>query len=268
MFPREVQQPASYLALLLLVGLVLSAFAFGLSYLVDTWKIATDTQTLRQIVVNGEGKIVTKPDLATFTAAVVTQSAKIKDTQKENTSRSNEVLGFLKSKGIEEKDLKTVGYFISPQYQYDSRPCIQIYPSPCSPQGPPKITSYEVRHTVEVKVRDLNKVDELLSGVVEKGANEVGSISFSVDDEEKVKAEVREKAIEDAKAKAEVLADQLGVKLRRIVSFSESGGGPIYARTFEVLGKGGGGNYAPSAPQVEPGEQEIRVFVTIVYEFR
>jgi hypothetical protein len=126
-----------------------------------------------------------------------------------------------------------------------------------------------VRHTIEVKLRDLNKVDDLLAGVVEKGANEVSSIQFSVDDEEKVLAEARKKAIEDAKKKAEVLAEDLGVRLTKIVAFSEFGGGPIFARSFEALGKGGDGGFggAVPTPQIEPGEQEIRSFVNIVYEF-
>lgn len=267
-FSPSMKRVARVLGMFLFIGLVLGAFAFAFFYFVGAWKTATGSETPRQIVVTGEGKVAVKPDIATFTASVVTQAEKVGEAQSENTRRSNEVLSFLKKSGVEEKDLKTVGYFISPQYQYDSRPCIQIYPSPC-PQNPPKIVSYEVRHSIEVKVRDLNKVDDLLAGAVDKGANEVGSVQFTVDKIEKVLAEARQKAIEDAKEKAEVLAKDLGVRLTRIVAFSE-GGGPIFPR-FEALGKGGdvgfGGGAAP-APQVAPGEQEIQSFVNVVYEFR
>ena len=265
--PQNLQRLSGYLITLLIVGLALSAFAFAFSYFVDGWKTATNTQIPRQINVSGEGKVAIKPDIATFTAAVVTQAGKIGEAQSENTKRSNEMLAFLKGSGVEEKDLKTIGYFINPQYQYDSKPCIQIYPSPC-PQNPPRIVSYEVRHTIEVKVRDLNKVDDLLAGVVEKGANEVSSIQFRVDDEEKVLAQARKEAIENAKTKAEILAEDLGVRLAKIVAFSESGGGPIFTRSFEALGKGGDFGGAAPTPQVEPGEQEVRSFVNVVYEFR
>ena len=96
----------------------------------------------------------------------------------------------------------------------------------------------------------------------------MGSLSFSVEDEEKIKVEARKKAIENAKEKAKVLAKDLGVRLGKMVSFSESGGGyPIYARTLEALGGGNGIVSAPS-PQIEPGEQEIRSIVTVTYEFR
>ncbi len=257
----------------LLLGIILSSFAFAFSYGVSGWKEMRDKNKsiVRQLAITGEGKMATKPDLATFTAGVVTQAPKIKDAQLENTRKSNAMLDFLKQKGLEEKDLKTVGYSIYPQYSYPE-PCPRGLPGydsyPCLSQKTPKIISYEVRHTIEVKVRDLDKVDELLEGVVSNGANEVGSVNFSVENEEKVKAEARKKAIDNAREKALVLAKDLGVRLGKIVSFSESGGGfPIYAQSFEAL-KGGGGVASVPSPRVEPGEQEIHSIVTLTYEFK
>lgn len=251
----------------LLVGMVLALFMFAFWYGVSGLNEWRNTTGVRQISVSGEGKVGVRPDIATFMASVVTQSAKVKDAQEENARRSNDVLTFAKAQGVKEKDLKTVGYSINPQYQYDSRPCIQTFPSPC-PQNPPRIVSYEVRSSVEIKVRDLGKVDDLLAGVVSAGANEVGSIQFSIDDEEKIKADARKLAIDDARAKAKVLAKDLSVRLGKIISFSESGGGiPIYARAFEAKG-GFGEDVAAPSPQVEPGEQEIKSNVTITYEFR
>ncbi len=249
----------------ILTGLTLVLFAVALWYGVAGWKEFRDRSSVRQISVSGEGKVAVRPDIAVFSVSILTESKKVGDAQLENTRRSNAVLSFLKGAGVAEKDLKTAGYYISPQYQYlDYPPCLRF---PCPPHRPPEISSYQVRHTIEIKVRDLEKVDDMLEGVVTNGANEVGSINFQVDDEEKVKAEARKKAIEDAKAKAGVLAKDLGVRLGKIVSFSESGGGfPIYSRAFEAKG-GFGGDVAP-APQVEPGEQEIRATVTITYEFR
>lgn len=255
----------------LLLGIILSSFAFAFWYGVSAWKIANDKTTVRQISVIGEGKIATKPNLAIFTAGVVTQALKIKDAQLENTHRSNAVIVFIKQKRVEEKDIKTVGYFIDPQYS-NVEPCPRGLPGyesyPCPLNTIPKIKSYQVRHTIEVKVRDLDKTDEFLDGVVSNGANEVGSVSFSVEDEEKIKVEARKKAINNAKEKALALAKDLGVRLGKIVNFSESGGGyPIYARALEAFGKGGDVASLPS-PQIEPGEQEIRSIVTLTYEFR
>lgn len=252
----------------LLTGVVLSTFAFAFWYGVSGWKEWREINPDRQITVSGEGKVVARPDIATFSASVITQAEKVKDAQLENTRRSNAVIGFFKQRGVEEKDIKTVSYNIFPQYQYFSEPrCLSF---PCPPRRPPEIVSYEVRHTLQVKVRDLEKVDTLLDGVITSGANEVSSISFDVDNKDALLAEARKKAIDDAKDKARALAKDLGVRLGRITSFSESGGPiPIFARAFEAKG-GFGGDAAPPAPapEVQSGEQEIRVNVSLTYEFR
>lgn len=249
-----------------MTGLALSSFAFAFWYGVSGWKEMRDKNTVRQITVTGEGKIAAKPDLAIFMAGVVTEAARVKEAQSENTRRSNAMLEFLKQKGLEEKDIKTVGYSIFPQYKYnDAKPCIL---ESCPPPRPPKIVSYQVRHTLEIRVRGLDKTDELLDGVVSNGANEVGSVNFSVEDKEKIKVEARKKAIATAKEKARVLAKDLSVRLGKITNFSESDGEfPIYARSFEALERSRGGVSAP-APRVETGEQEVRSTVTITYEFK
>lgn len=260
----NMKKVVQILGMLLFIGLVLSSFAFAYWYLVSGWDIATDGKTPRQISVSGEGKIAVRPDISIFTAGVLTQARMVGEAQAENARRSSAVIDFLKKEGIEEKDVKTVNYSIYPQQQFfDVPPC---YTAPCPPRRPPEIVGYEIRHTLEVKVRDLNKVDVMLAGVVDKGANEVGSVRFSVDDEEKVREEARQKAIADAKEKAQAIAKDLGVRLTRLVAFSESGGMPFPVR-FEALGKGGGGDFAPT-PQIEPGEQEVQSFVNVVYEFR
>ena len=253
------------LAMVLLLGLVASSFAFAISYGVSAWVAASTRSTPRQISVQGEGKVAMKPDIAVFTAGVVTQAGKVGDAQKANAERSNAVLAFLKKQGVAEEDIKTVGYSINPQYQYSDGACAGGI---CPPRRPPEIVSYDVRHTLEIKARDLGKADTLLEGVVAAGANEVGSIGFQVDDKEEPKAEARRLAIEDAEKKAKVIEKDLGVRLTRITAFFESGdGGPIpfYG---EARGGFGGGIAAAPAPEVAPGEQEIRSMVTITYEFR
>lgn len=251
-------------AVALLLGVTAGAFAFAFNYFVTAKVAWTNRVPVRQISVTGEGTIATKPDIAKFTATVITQSVTAKDAQTENSRRSDAVIGYLKKEGVAEKDIKTIGYYISPQYQYDRE--IQCLNYPCPPQNPPKIASYEVRHSIAIKVRDLDNADDLLGGVVREGANEVGPLTFEIDDEERVKAEARRMAIDDAKEKAKRLAKDLQVRLGRITNFSESGGGfPIYARAESY---GIGGDIAtPAESKIAPGEEETKVFVTITYEF-
>lgn len=255
------------LVFFLVVGLTVSSFMFALSYAVSAWDTAFNQIAPRQFSVSGEGKVAVKPDIAAISVGVLTQAGKIGEAQAENTKKSNAALAFLKEQGIAEKDLKTIGYTISPQYRYfNSPPCISF---PCPSQRPPQIIGYEVRHTIEVKIRDFIKTDAILDGVVSVGANEVGFVSFAVDNPEQARAEARAQAIADAQEKARVSAKSLGVRLGKATGFFESGSGitPFYG----VQAKGGfGGEMAlPSqAPEVAPGEQEVRSIVTITYEFR
>ncbi len=263
MSPR-VQQYLRILFVLFATGATIAVFALGYYYKVSGKAAWKSDKTERQLSVTGEGTIAIKPDVAVFTATAVTQGATAKEAQMENTRRSDAIMKYLATEGVAEKDIKTIGYYISPQYQYERE--VQCFGYPCPPQKPPKIASYEVRHSIEIKVRDLDKADDFLGGVVAQGANEVGSLSFQIDDEEGVKADARKAAIDDAREKAKRLAKDLGVRLGKIVSFSESGGGyPIYARALDV---GYGGAAPAKGPEIAPGEQETKVSVTITYEFR
>lgn len=270
-YTPEIKKFLGWATTPLLVGVILSSFTFAFWYGVSTWKTVHDKTAVRQISVTGEGKVAVKPDLAIFTAGVITDAVKVKDAQLENTRRSNAMLGFLKQKGLEEKDVKTVGYSIYPQYSYPE-PCPRGLPGyenyPCPPDKLPKIKNYQVRHIIEIKVRDLDKSDEFLEGVVTNGANEIGSVSFSVEDEEKIKIGARKKAIENAKEKASVLAKDLGVRLGKLTNFSEFGGEiPIFTRNISAMSKESGSPTAPS-PEVAPGEQEIKSLVNITFEFK
>lgn len=254
---------------LLNLFLLMLVLYFGVSVL-KLWRTRPEGELPRQLAVAGEGKTMVKPDVAVFTAGAVTQATKVKDAQAENTRKSNAVIDFLKKNGVEEKDIKTTEYNIYPQYQSSyPPPCVFPGPCPLTTIRPPEIVSYQVRQTIEIKVRDLGKVDDLLNGVVSAGANEVGSITFKVDDPEAARAIARKKAIDNAMAKAQTLANDLGVRLKKIVAYSDEN--TNYPQPYAVgLEARGGMAMAQAAPgpQVQPGEQEVTANVTIVYEFR
>lgn len=255
-----------FISLLNVLIVVIAVF-----FVVSMGSILQGDKTQRpQLNVNGEGKIFVRPDIAMFTATVASDAVRVGDAQNQNASRSNAVIDFLKKNNIQGKDVKTTNYSIQPQYQYDNRracPILSDESIPCfsGTTMPPRIVSYQVHHSIEIRVRDLNKVDDILQGVVSAGANQVGSIVFMVEDEKAAIAAARKKAIEDAQAKALILAHDLGVRITKITGFSESGGVPIYYRGLEAQAFDKGG--AP-APQVESGEQEVRSNVTITYEFK
>jgi len=215
------------------------------------WNTAATTNT---VSFSGEGRVVSKPDIAKVNLSIVTNALTSKIAQDENSNKSKAVTDYLKKQNIDDKDIKTTGYNIYPQYKY--------------PQygGQPTITGYQVNQTMEVKVRDLDKVSNILDGVVSAGANVVNQLSFEIDSPEALKAEARTKAIADAKKKANELKSQVGISLGKIVNFSENTGGypiPVY---FDAQIKGmGGGDGGPSVPT---GENEITVNVIITYQIK
>lgn len=215
--------------------------------------IGQDVEHKNSITISGEGKILAKPDIGVINLGVISEASTVAAAQKDNTEKMNKITKAIKDLGIEEKDLKTTNYTIYPKYQYIS--------------GKSNIISYEVNQSLEVKLRegDLEKIGSVLSQAAELGANQVGSLNFTFDDPEKLKAEARTKAIKNAKEKAEVLSKDLGVKLVRIIDFSESADvpqPPYYAE--RALGIGGGGG----TPEIETGQNEITATVTITYEIQ
>jgi len=217
------------------------------------------------ISVSGYGEAVAVPDIATFTYSVVSEKSTVAAAQDDATTKANAITAALKAAGVAERDIQTTGYSVYPQYEYQEVQCIR-YPCP----GQQKLRGYEVRQTTTVKVRDTAKAGDLLTQVGGMGATEVSGLNFTFDKPEQVEDEARDKAIADAKEKAEVLASSLGVTLVRIVSFSESGNYPMpyYARDM-AYGMGGAESVvAQKAPEISVGENKVTSNVSITYEIR
>lgn len=240
-----------------LVGIIMVMYIiFGVSTLIKGGSPKSDA-VYRSISFSGEGKVYTKPDIATVTLSVVTESRTVADLQKKNTEKMNKVIEFLKGKGVEEKDIKTTNYNLYPRYDYSQ------YSSRI-----PQIIGYEITQSLEVKIRNLDKVGEVLEGSVAAGVNQIYSLYFKVDKDDDFKSQAKELAINNAKKKAEETAKQLGVKLGKLIGYNESGNypGPIYSDYSKAMGMGGGGS--ESAPNIQIGENEITVNITLTYEIK
>ena len=219
--------------------------------------IGQEIETKNTISVSDTGEIYAKPDLALTTFSVVTEAKTVVVTMSENTEKMNNIIDFMKDEGIEAKDLKTTTFNISPRYEW-REVCIP----PC-PSGKRVLVGYEVRQSLQVKIRDMEKIGDVIQGATDAGANQVGNLQFTIDKEDELKKQAREEAIKKAKEKAKELASHLGVNLVRITNFSESGAVPRSYGYLEeaTMAKGGG-----EAAQIETGENKISVTVTITYE--
>lgn len=220
------------------------------------------------ISVSGEGEVFASPDIANISFTVREEAKKVSDAQDKVTVKVKTALAGARKHGIADKDIKTQNYSSYPKYELQDGTvsCLGLN---CPPYrgGKQVIVGYEVSQTVTIKVRDLEKANTLVDGLATAGVTEMQGPNFAIDDEDGLKAEARKIAIEKARAKAEVLARDLGVTLVRVVSFSEGGYYPMYARTtMASMEKGMGGDVG--APEIPQGEEKITSSVTVTYEIR
>ncbi|MBU3968946.1 SIMPL domain-containing protein [Patescibacteria group bacterium] len=214
------------------------------------------------INVEGKGEVFAMPDIATFSFSVSEKSATVKVAQDSVTEKMNKILDNLGKNKIEKKDISTGGYNIYPEYEYRQVNCF-VYPCP---EGKRILTGYKVTHTITLKIRDLDKVGSILNSLGELGATDVSGVNFSIDKEDELKEEARDIAIENAKDKAEELSKVLGVKLVRVINYSEYGSSPYYARYDMVKAKGYGVGGGSPVPEIPTGESKIVSMVNIIYE--
>lgn len=213
------------------------------------------------ITVTGEGKASVVPDIAQISFTVQENASTVAAAQDSATKRTNDALAALKALGIADKDVKTTGYQVYPQYE--SKPCA---PGAYCVQGT-TISGYQVSQSVEVKVRATDKAGTVLQKLGTLGVQNISGPNFMVDDDQKVQEQARAQAIKDARAKADVLAKQLGVRLGKVVNFSESGRG--YPVPYFAMAKGGAADASTApAPTLPTGENESAVTVSITYEIR
>ncbi len=224
------------------------------------------TPATETITVTGTGEATMAPDVANVSFTVEHTAATVAAAQDRTTKLTNEALAFVKGKGVEDKDVKTLYYDISPQY---------AYPQPCMPGATicpavssPKITGYRVAQTIQLTIHDLASVGSVLEGLGTLNVQNVNGPSFALDDSTAGYDAARADAIAKAKVHAKELAEQLGVSLGDIVSFGESSGGypyPMYA-----YGKGGAEDVRASGnpPSIPTGQNTYTATVSITYEIR
>jgi len=235
--------------------LALFLVALAISTIIDINDKLKETESI--ITVQGTGEVYAKPDLALTTFSVVVEAASVAEALEENTERMNAVIAAVRNEGVEEKDLKTTSFNVYPRYEWYEK---TIY----YPTGKRVLVGYEVHQSLQVKIRDMGKVGGILQAATESGANEVGALQFTIEEQDELKKQAREEAISEAKEKAEELASQLGVKLVGVDSFNESGFVPFYSSLERAEGIGGAGG----GPTIETGENKIEVTVNITYKIR
>lgn len=207
------------------------------------------TTSMNGISVSGRGEVFGTPDTLTVTIGVSVGRPTVNEAVDIAARRATDLIDALQDLGVTEADIQTSNYSIYPEYDYRENQT-------------PLITGYRVDNTLNIKIRDLERAGDVLDAATAAAGDEVrvNGVSFVLEDNDALLVAARTAAWEDAKAKAEQLADLAGVTLGTPVTISESVGSvpvPIYARAETAPGD--------VATPIQPGQETVSVDITVTF---
>jgi uncharacterized protein YggE len=202
------------------------------------------------ISVSGQGTVSVPPDLAHIDAGVASDAKTAREASQANNAAMAKVLAALKGAGIDDKDYRTSRLSLEPQYAPNRA-------------GPTPIVGYRASNRVTITLRDVTKVAGVIDTLVAAGANDVGNVFFSVSQASKLLDDAREKAVADARRKAEIYAKAAGVTLGAPLSIAEEGSAMPVFRPKVVAA-------APASlpTPVAQGEETLSVSVNVVWAIK
>lgn len=215
---------------------------------------ASITQSIAgtRLDLNASGEITRVPDLAVITAGVVTRETTAGAAMSQAASRMSQVRAALKSAGIDDHDIQTSNLSLTPDYVYANN-------------QPPRITGYSASNQLTVRFRNIANTGKILDTLVREGANQISGPNLTIDKPETALDEARARAVANGRARADLYARSLGLRVARVVIVSESGSSypvpppmPMYARAAEV----------GADTKVEPGEQKLQVNLAMTFELQ
>jgi uncharacterized protein len=233
------------------IATLAAALALALPVMAEAQPVQGPVITGTRLDVSARGEVKRVPDVALISTGVITEAANAAVAMQENAARMARVLAALKKAGVADKDVTTSAVSLSPQYRYDQN-------------RPPVITGYQASNQVNIRFRDIGKSGAILDALVKEGANQISGPNLVIDQPQQALDEARVAAIKAARARAELYATATGLKIKRIVSISESegfSGGPMPMMRGAMMASD-----AAAKTEIMPGEQEIGVTLSVVFE--
>ena len=174
---------------------------------------ASITQTIAgtRLDISATGEVTRVPDVAIITAGVVSRAASATAAMQDSADRMQKVLGALKRAGVDDRDMQTSSVSLSPEYRYPENQT-------------PQLVGYTGSNQLTIKFRDIRNSGKILDALVNQGANQINGPNLTIDKPEAALDEARANAIAMGRARAELYARSLGLRIVRVVSVSESGG--------------------------------------------
>ena len=215
---------------------------------------STITQTIAgtRLDVSATGEVTRVPDVAIISAGVVTRSSTASGAIQDAADRMSRVLAALKRAGVEDRDIQTSNLNLNPEYRYENN-------------QPPQLVGYSASNQLTVRFRDIRNSGKILDALVSQGANQINGPNLTIDKPEAALDEARAKALAIGRARADLYARGLGMRVVRVVSVSEGGANypvpppaPMYARA----------EMATAATKIEPGEQKLQVTLSMIFELQ
>ncbi|MCL4783419.1 MAG: SIMPL domain-containing protein [Bryobacterales bacterium] len=207
-----------------------------------------------RITASGEATVSVKPDEAMLGIGVTTQAPTSQEAGARNAQETERLLAALTKALGKGGDFKTSGYWINPQYGSSGK------------DGANRITSYVARNSVEVKIQDLAIVSNVIDAAIKAGSNNIGSLRFTLKDEQATKTKALIEATSQAREKAAAMAKALGLRVTRVVSVSDSSA-PV-ARPYAMEARMAMADSASAHTPVEAGTIDVNASVTVVVEAR
>jgi len=227
------------------------SFAIAFALLASAPALAeTPTDFPSAISVTGEANISVPPDVASVDAGVATDAKTAREASEANNVAMGKVMAALKSANIDAKDIQTSRLSLQPQYAPNR-------------SGPSPIVGYRASNRVTVRIHDVTKVANVIDTLVGAGANDIGNVNFGVSQASKLLDDAREKAVADARRKAEIYAKAAGVTLGAPLSISEEGAPqPVFRGKMAMP-------MAAAAPTpIAQGEETLSISVSVTWAIK
>lgn len=233
----------------LLLGSTLALAALPLSAAAQELPAQAISGTRLDVVATGE--VTRVPDLATISAGVVTQAPTATAAIAQNGRQMESVRAALRGAGIADRDIQTSQISLNPEYRY-------------AENRSPTLTGYRASNEVSVRFRDIANTGKILDALVAQGANQINGPMLGLDKPEQALDEARTAALRTARARAEIYAQALGKRVKRILSISEAGGNFRPVPRPMAVEMRAAGDVASS--KIDPGEQSVALTLSVSFE--
>ena len=238
---------------LMLTALALGAAAIPQSVMAQAVATVPVLQGTR-LDVTATGEVTRVPDVAIISAGVVTRAPTASAAIEQNAARMDRVRAALKRAGIEDRDIQTSSINLNPEYHYANN-------------QPPRLTGYQASNMVSIRFRDIKNSGKILDALVAEGSNQINGPSLTIDKPESALDEARTKAIANGRARADLYARTLGMRVVRLLSVSE-GGGYHVPPPIPMVGYARAEMAQDASSKIDPGEQKLQVSVSMSFELQ